>query len=161
MYRPSRLPATVVPVYDVSFNIRVPGIGVGKATSHDIKWNEVSAGKMPDKLKYAAVKSSWIKAPGSDATQPRNGVHKVDDPGGILYLTDIDSVLALFRSHIEHKSIQIGATRTDAKYERIFAGVIRISADEDAQGRTMHDRVHRQSHGRSSAQVSCRRRRSE
>jgi hypothetical protein len=122
-----------IPVWDLSFNLYLPGRGAVKVGSYNVSAAEMRLGKASAKSNNVPTAAGWLKAPNADPTAPLQQIGKSDDPGFILYWTELDSVLALFKSHMRGEPILVGTRRTGARNERVFSGTIEMSGDEKAQ----------------------------
>lgn len=130
---PKLTDATQVPVWDFSFNLYLPGTAAVKIGSYNVSANEIRSGKFEAKPKNVPTAMGWLKAPNSEATNPLNGVGKSEDAGFILYSTELDSVLALFKAQLDQSAVLVGTRREGAKMDRIFSGPIAMSETENAQ----------------------------
>ena len=122
-----------VPVWDLSFNLYLPGNGAVKVGSYNVSPAELKSGKPSAKPIGVPTASGWLKAPNADATAPLSQIGKSEDPGFILYWTELDSVLALFKSYMSGEAILVGTRRTGAKSDRIFSGPIEMAESEKRQ----------------------------
>ena len=91
---------TPIPVWDLSFNLYLPGTSAVKIGSYNVSPAEMKSGKPSANPIAVPTATGWLKAPNADATAPLGQIVKGDDPGFILYWTELDSVLALFKSNM-------------------------------------------------------------
>lgn len=123
-----------VPVWDLSFNLYLPGRAIVKIGSYDVSVSDIKSGKMREKLAItAAPAGGWLKAPDSDATVPLDKIQKSDDPGFILYSADASVVMALFNAQMKRAPILVGTRRVGANTDRVFSGTVELSDAEQSQ----------------------------
>ena len=80
------------------------------------------------------MESAWIKAPNATATRPNAaGYLRGEDGVSVLYVADIDAVLAIYIAQVERASVSVGIRRRGESSERIYVGPISLRADEQAQ----------------------------
>jgi hypothetical protein len=128
--------ARTVPIWDTSFNISLPGYATIKAGSLDVPIAEIRAGRFAGAGRPVEPTVFWFKAKGTSATKPvapQAKVIKGEDPGTILYVADVASVLPLFSASNKRESILVGTRWPGGKSDRIFSGTIEMSPKEFEQ----------------------------
>jgi hypothetical protein len=136
--------ASLITAYDVSFNLKPSGVAVVQARSTDATLSDYESGDK-NRRKAVAPDKFWLKASGARATAP---VEKMNgkmlpgaDRGTVVYVSDRDSVTALFAAHGARKPITMGVIRPGMRTERVFSGQINMSDSERKQVAACLDRL--------------------
>jgi hypothetical protein len=136
--------ASLITAYDVSFNLKPSGLAVVQARSIDATLSDYESGDR-NRRRAIAPEKFWFKASGARATAPigrMNGrMLPGDDRGSVVYLSDFDSVIALFAAHGARKPISMGVVRPGMRAERVFSGQINMSDSERKQVAACLDRL--------------------
>lgn len=123
-------------VFDASFNTVLPGLGTVKGDSQLVTLAQMQAGQS-GQMRPRPV-AFWIRAPGSRATQPREGrmIGAITPPEAVMYVTDrLDDVMALFTAVASGKPIQVGIRQRGESVDRVFYGTVTLS---DGDRGTVH-----------------------
>jgi hypothetical protein len=122
---------------DGSVNIYGDGLGAVKAISYDITRMQPNAGA---DRRVIPLDRFWFKAPGEEATYPRDGqFHKTDDQGGRLYAVKMEGALDLLVAAVTDKVLTIGLKRSGESRERIYFGRVTMTDAEKDQVRSCLD----------------------
>lgn len=131
---PKNPTAAPVAVYDLSFNLHMPGTGIMKGGSMDVPSSQIHSGQLDkNKTKPVQLAAFWLKAKENPATSPLQGTAKGADAGTILYAADLDAVFPLFNAQVRGEPLLVGTKRQGAKTERLFTGVVKMKDDEQEQ----------------------------
>lgn len=120
-----------IKMLDVSANLYPKTGALVKMSTYD-----TSAAGMKAKVKPQLfhINTGWIRAVGAKATtQSRGDAVKGDDGFAILYGTDADSILAIFKAVMTDQVVQVGIRRQGEPTETIFSGKVALSAAEREQ----------------------------
>jgi hypothetical protein len=113
---------------DGSVNVTMDGYGTVKGLSYDM-----IPGKAMER-RNIPIERFWLKAPGSEATHPRDGqFHKTDDVGGRMYIVSVDAALQVLIAAVTDKTINVGLKRTPELRERIYFGRVEMTQGEKDQ----------------------------
>lgn len=121
----------VVRMFDVSINLYASAAAVVKVLSYDAKPQPNKHLGMPVAV---PVLRGWIKAPNATGTTPVEGKTLAGEDGkSILYVADVDSVMAVFRAQGSAQPVNIGIRRLHENTERIYSGSVAMSEVEQRQ----------------------------
>ena len=120
----------VVMAIDVSINVYASGAAIFQAGTYDAEL-PVGSSKKGEPLPVA---SAWIKAQGAVATKPvgRSSMAAADKVS-LIYVTELESALAVFRAQARGEPVQVSVTRRGSDIGSIFAGPVTLDASERAQ----------------------------
>ena len=127
---------SLITAYDVSFNLKPSGLAVVQARSTDATLSDYESGDK-NRRRAIAPEKFWLKASGARPTAPDKRMNGTmlpgDDRGSVVYLSELDSVIALFTAHGARKPISMGVIRPGMRTERVFSGQINMSDSERKQ----------------------------
>jgi hypothetical protein len=128
--------ASLITAYDVSFGLKPSGVAVVQARSTDATLSDYESGDK-SRRKAVAPDKFWLKASGARATAPietmNGGMLAGSDRGAMMYVSDLESVTALFAANGARKPISIGVMRPGMRTERVFSGRINMSDSDRRQ----------------------------
>ena len=112
---------------DGSFMVNRNGYGLVKATASQITLNDITIQKASTNK---TLKSFWFKAEGVKATTPLTKVIQGEQKYSLLYSTNAESVLGLYRSVLNDKSIQFALKFEKGAQDVAFYGTVNIQKEE-------------------------------
>ncbi len=110
------------------------GLVKGRASEIDVK-SLLSGRASLEALKPLETTNVWMKAPGAPATTPIKGqsIRKSDDPGYLIYLTDLTSVIELTKAVRSNQQIQIGMRIKSRDFDQALFGTVQMTEAQTQQ----------------------------
>lgn len=106
--------------------------GLVKGVVYTLKKTNIGANLLPVQQ---PLKLIWYRAPGKPATRPlgEKAFIRPETKGAKLYVTDRESVFALFDAILDSKPIQVGVSFTNGSQDRIYYGKVNLSEADATQ----------------------------
>jgi hypothetical protein len=122
-----------ISLFNGSFSLLGMAGGIVKGRAAEVDAAIVRAGKIePKSIKPLQTTYVWMRAPGSEVTMPVAGTSlgKSEDPGYLIYVSNLQSVLGLLDAVQERKAIQLGTRVKGQTADQALYGVVDLSDDD-------------------------------
>lgn len=126
----------VLQVFNGSFSLMGIKGGLVKGRGATISRKQALSGSPgANALKPQRTEGVWLKAPDSKATSilPGQAPLKSEDPGYVMYVADLQPLLAVSDAVLAGKPIQIGMKTAAINYEVILSGVVQLTDVQQSQ----------------------------
>lgn len=125
--------ATKLHIFNGSYMLADFRGGMVKGRAAVTSGKSVASGALDEgSIRVEATNFVWLKARGKRATALIEGqkIHKANEPGYIMYLTDLEALLELTSAVIDGEPIQIGMQMAKMNHEVILSGTVLLSKNE-------------------------------